>query len=186
MPTKRTALVSLTLATAVVMSTLVIAPAATADTTAARPGTAATAHVAAVDVSSEQLALAIAEARADGLVVADSRGADGSRTTTVDLGDGFTFDLVTERSGERIGAGKDSKGTYVSFNATDQNMIISGAAFGLGAAVCAVSGGTFCVVVGAILTAATVAITGSGAIRCGTKQLRVYPFAGGKVKPRCV
>ncbi|MFJ4297848.1 hypothetical protein [Curtobacterium sp. NPDC089689] len=168
------------------MSSLVIAPAATADTTTIRPGTAAKAHSAAVAVSSEQLALALAEARADGLVVADSQGADGSTTTTVDLGDGFTFDLVTERSGERIGAGKDSRGTYVSFNATDQNMIISGAAFALGAAVCAVSGGTFCVVVGAILTAATVAITGSGAIRCGTKQLRVYPFAGGKVKPRCV
>ncbi|MEK6343005.1 MAG: hypothetical protein V4737_04060, partial [Curtobacterium sp.] len=131
---------SLVLATAVVTSTLVIAPTAEADSTTMRPGTAVESHTAAVDVSSEQLAVALQEARADGLVVADSEGADGSTTTRIDLGDGFTFDVVSDRSSERIGAGKDSKGTYVSFNATDQNMIISGAAFALGAAVCAVSG----------------------------------------------
>ncbi|WP_242089025.1 hypothetical protein [Curtobacterium sp. DN_7.5] len=181
----RTAITSLVLVTTVIASALVTAPAATAATTMPRAGTAEQTHGAEVEISPEQLAAALGEARADGLVVANSERADGSTVTRIDLGDGFTFDLVTERSRERIGAGTDSKGTYVSFNATDQNMIISGAAFALGAAVCAVSGGTFCVVVGAILTAATVAITGSGAIRCGTKQLRVYPFAGGKVKPWC-
>jgi hypothetical protein len=133
-----------------------------------------------------QIEQSIAEARAMGAVTNEVETPDGTVTTTIDLGDGFAFDLVRASKAERLGAGKDSKGTFVSFNATDQNMIISGSAFALGAAVCAVSGGTFCVVVGAILTAATVAITGSGAIRCGTKQLRVYPFAGGKVKPRCV
>jgi hypothetical protein len=133
----------------------------------------------------EQIRQAIIEARTDGYVTNETTAADGTRTTTLDLGDGFTFDLVDAPDKQRIGAGSDSRGVYVSFNATDQNMIISSAAFVLGAAICAVSGGTFCVVAGAILTVATVAITGSGAIRCGTKQLRVYPFAGGKVKPRC-
>lgn len=75
----------------------------------------------------------------------------------------------------------------MAFNSTDQNMIISGAAFGLGAGLCAISAGTFCVVAGAILTAAAVAITSNGGVRCsGGEALRVYPFAGGKVKPRCV
>ncbi|MFJ3321495.1 hypothetical protein [Curtobacterium sp. NPDC086286] len=138
----------------------------------------------ATSLTPTQIEQAITEARAVGAVTSTVATPDGS-VTTIDLGDGFVFDLVTAPTTQRIGAGRDSKGTFVSFNATDQNMIISGSAFALGAAVCAVSGGTFCVVVGAILTAATVAITGSGAIRCGTKQLRVYPFAGGKVKPRC-
>jgi len=134
--------------------------------------------------TSAELDEVIAEARAGGYVTSESTTPEGTKTS-IDLGKGFTFDLVSSGPHPRIGAGSDGKGVYVSFNATDQNMIISGAAFALGAAVCAVSGGTFCVVVGAILTAATVAVTGSGAIRCGTKSLRVYPFAGGKVKPRC-
>ncbi|MCS5518185.1 hypothetical protein [Curtobacterium flaccumfaciens] len=110
---------------------------------------------------------------------------NGAVTTTIDLGDGFVFDLIQPTEDQRIGVGTDTRGIYVSFNATDQNMIISGAAFGLGAGLCAAGGPAFCVITGAIITMATVAVTGSGAIRCGTRALRVYPFAGGRVKPRC-
>ncbi|ROQ41479.1 hypothetical protein EDF46_0859 [Frondihabitans sp. PhB188] len=63
------------------------------------------------------------------------------------------------------------------------SLVAASLAFGLGAGLCVVSAGIFCVVAGAIITAATVAITGNGAIRCGTKSLRVYPFASHK--PRC-
>jgi hypothetical protein len=137
-------------------------------------------------ITAAQLDSALAEARSGGFARTETTSADGTTTTTLDLGEGLAFDVVTPPRQERIGAGSDAKGAFVSFNATDQNMILSGSAFALGAAVCAVSAGTSCVVVGAILTAATVAITGSGAIRCGTRHLRVYPFAGGRVKPRCV
>lgn len=188
MPKFRNAITSVLASSALVAGGLFFGPAANA--AEAGPATVAggseDATVQIQDLTPAHLDQVIAEARAAGYVDRESVAQDGTQTTTINLGEGFSFDLVNASSKERIGAGSDSKGVYVSFNATDQNMIISGSAFALGAAVCAVSGGTFCVVVGAILTAATVAITGSGAIRCGSKSLRVYPFAGGKVKPRCV
>lgn len=184
----RMSLAGITVSTALVAGSLLIAPSANAAelpaSSVSQSGSARTDALR--ELTQDQVRQAILEARAGGYVASQTTAADGTETTTLDLGEGLTFDLVSAPTKQRIGAGSDSKGTFVSFNATDQNMIISGAAFALGAAVCAVSGGTFCIVVGAILTAATVAITGSGAIRCGTKQLRVYPFAGGKVKPRCV
>ena len=180
----RNAVAGIALTSALVAGGMFVAPAANA---AEVPGlTKASMVDESATIDSASLNRAIREARAGGYVKQESTAAGGIRTTTLDLGEGLAFDLVSEPAQQRIGAGSDAKGVFVSFNATDQNMIISGTAFALGAAICAVSGGTFCVVVGAILTAATVAITGSGAIRCGTKQLRVYPFAGGKVKPRCV
>lgn len=137
------------------------------------------------EVSPTEIAQAIAEADEAGLVKKQTSAPNGTVTTTIDLGEGFEFELVQQSDDQRIGVGKDTRGAYVSFNATDQNMIINGAAFGLGAGLCAVGGPAFCVITGAIITMATVAITGNGAIRCGTKALRVYPFAGGRVKPRC-
>ena len=158
------------------------APAAHADTVSAAPSKSATMSVS--QVTSQQLAVAMQEARELGYVQSETLNRDGSLTTTIDLGDGFTFDVVqADEPASRLGAGKDSIGSYVSFNATDQNAIISGAAFGLGAALCVISAGTFCIVAGAIITAATVAMQGSGGIRCGTKALRVYPFVSHK--PRC-
>jgi hypothetical protein len=184
MSTLRNALTGIALTSALVVGGTFVGP--TAKAVEAPRQTSVTTTSGLSEIESAQLDQAIDEARAGGYVTKETVDADGAVVTTLDLGDGLTFDLVATSHRQRIGAGSDSKGVYVSFNATDQNMIISGSAFALGAAVCAVSGGTFCVVVGAILTAATVAITGSGAIRCGTKHLRVYPFAGGRVKPRCV
>ena len=109
---------------------------------------------------------------------------DGTRTTTIELNDGLSFDVVQPDAQTRLGAGSDGYGPYVSFNATDQSAIISGAGWALGAGVCAISAGTFCVVAGAIVAAATWAVTTNG-IRCGSKSLRVYPFNGSR-SPRCV
>lgn len=139
------------------------------------------------EFSAAQINEAIEEAKLGGYVDEQTVDADGNVRTTLDLGGGFVFDLVQAAPESRLSAGTDSKGTYVAFNSTDQNLIISGATYGIGAALCVVSGGTFCIIAGAVLTAATVAITSNGGVRCsGGKSLRVYPFAGGKVKPRCV
>jgi hypothetical protein len=136
-----------------------------------------------VDVSAAKLEEAIHQARADGFVEASFVRQDGATVTRVDLGEGFRFDLVQPSpQQERLGAGSDAYGAYVSFNSTDQSAIINGAGWGLGAAVCLISGGTFCVVVGAIIAAATFAVSTNG-LRCGTKSLRVYPFSGHN--PRC-
>jgi hypothetical protein len=135
-------------------------------------------------ITPAQLDHAIEEAGEAGYVKKQTENADGSRTTTLDVGQGFVFDVIQEGTPQaRLGAGTDSYGAYVSFNSTDQNMIISGATFGIAAGLCVVSAGVFCVVAGAILTVATVALTQNGGVRCGTKAMRVYPFSGHE--PRC-
>ncbi|WP_123955467.1 hypothetical protein [Frondihabitans sp. 762G35] len=59
-----------------------------------------------------------------------------------------------------------------------------GISFGVSAGLCVVSAGGFCVVAGAILTAAGLAISANNGQRSsGGRQLRVYPFSGHK--PRC-
>lgn len=182
----RTSLAISATSVALVAAGLIAAPAANAaGTTAGAQGAAASAD-ALQHFTPAQIDDAIEEARAGGYVERQTVDDDGSIRTTLDLGQGMAFDLVQKGPTSRLSAGRDSRGTYVAFNSTDQNLIISGAAFGLGAGLCAISAGTFCVVAGAILTAAAVAITSNGGVRCsGGKALRVYPFAGGKVKPRC-
>lgn len=177
----RSSLAGIALSTVLVAGGLTVAaPAGATEQTSS-----ADAHERLATVSPTEVAQAIAEADAAGLVTKQMTAPNGAVSTTIDLGDGFVFDLIQPTDDQRIGVGTDTRGIYVSFNATDQNMIISGAAFGLGAGLCAAGGPAFCVITGAIITMATVAITGSGAIRCGTRALRVYPFAGGRVKPRC-
>lgn len=134
-------------------------------------------------ISPEQLDQAIREATALGYVSETVTDGSGKRTTTIDLGDGVGFDIVQERSAERLGAGSNRYGAYVSFNKTDQGAIISGAGWALGVGLCAISAGTFCVVAGAILAAATFAV-GTNGIRCGNRSLRVYPFNASR-GPRC-
>lgn len=177
----RSSLVGIALSTILVAGGLTFASPAVA----AEQSSSTDAYELLANVSPTEIARAIAEADEAGLVTKQMRAPNGTVTTTIDLGDGFVFDLTRPTAHQRIGVGTDARGVYVSFNATDQNMIISGAAFGLSAGLCAVGGPAFCVITGAIITMATVAITGSGAIRCGRKALRVYPFAGGRVKPRC-
>lgn len=184
----RTALTGISASTALVVGSLFLTPAAHAAPTSS-PTTSdvsSPSSEALQEFTPEQISQAIDEAKASGYVEKETSNTDGSVTITLDLGHGFKFDLVQGAPSARLGAGKDGKGTYVSFNGTDQNMIISGATYAIGVALCAVSAGTFCIVAGAIITAATVAITSNGGVRCsGGKSLRVYPFAGGKVKPRC-
>lgn len=185
----RTTLVGVARSTALVAGSLLVAPAAEAAETPA-PDISLVGRTDS-DVlqqfSSAQLSSAVDEATAGGYVTKQTTGADGSVTSTLDLGQGFVIDVVQSAPASRLSAGTDGKGTYVAFNSTDQNVIISGAGFGIAAGLCALSAGTFCVVAGAIITAATIAIAANGGVRCsGGKALRVYPFAGGKVKPRCV
>jgi hypothetical protein len=140
----------------------------------------------ATDLSSitpQQLDEALTQATALRYVARQRTDASGTRTTTIDLGHEVRFDVVQESSGARLGAGSDKYGAYVSFNATDQSAIINGAGWALGAGLCAISAGTFCVVAGAILAAATFAVSTNG-VRCGSKSLRVYPFNSSR-SPRC-
>jgi hypothetical protein len=145
-------------------------------------GAAATAMEAVAQITPAQLNEAIEEARATGYVTRQVIGSDHSRTTTIDLGKGFTFDIVQEDPTGRLSAGSDGYGTWVGFSAADQSAIISGAGWALGAGVCAISAGTFCVIAGAIIAAATWAVSTNG-LRCGAKVMRVYPFSGHD--PRC-
>jgi len=170
---------------AIIASSVLVAPSAQAvDRSAPSSAAGQSTTQPQTDVTPEQLDVAVAEARASGYVIDERIGRDGARTTTIELGDGFSFDIVQGDPRARLGAGSDKYGTYVSFNATDQSAIISGAGWALGAGVCAISAGTFCVVAGAIIAAATWAVTTNG-IRCGSKSLRVYPFNGSR-NPRCV
>ncbi|MGY3263555.1 hypothetical protein [Frigoribacterium sp. 2355] len=63
----------------------------------------------------------------------------------------------------------------MKFNQVDQDALIAGAGFALGAAICAIPavGQVACVVVGAIITAATVAASAMGKCK-NNKQLKVY------------
>lgn len=178
----RTAGVTAITAAVVAATSLVAAPTAQA---AVRPvpDTVVAARVPAT-ITPDQLAAAIEEARSAGYVNGERVAHDGTRTTTIELDDGLSFDVVQPGARSRLGAGSDGYGLYVSFNATDQSAIISGAGWALGAGVCAISAGTFCVVAGAVIAAATWAVTTNG-IRCGSKSLRVYPFNGSR-NPRCV
>lgn len=56
-----------------------------------------------------QISDAIEEARAGGYVVEQTTDGDGSVRTTLDLGEGLTFDLVQPAPPSRLSAGTDSK-----------------------------------------------------------------------------
>jgi hypothetical protein len=161
MRTLKIAATAVALASLLAAAGIVASPAAHADAVPAIATTSESAPMPVSDISDQQLAEAVQEARALGYVRSEILDRDGSLRTTIDLSDGFTFEVIRKTEPTpRLGAGKDSIGSYVSFNATDQNAIISGAAFGLGAALCVISAGTFCLVAGVIITAATVAMQG--------------------------
>ncbi|ARC56447.1 hypothetical protein AS850_05080 [Frondihabitans sp. 762G35] len=91
-------------------------------------------------------------------------------------------------SSERISGGKDSHGVWIQLNTIDQNLILSGGAWMMSAGICAAfglaSGGAACVIVGAVTTATTVAISTNGGTCANAKQLRVW--VNGSSKPKCV
>jgi hypothetical protein len=183
-PSFRTVTTSALLTGALVAGSLFVGTAANAAevNAPASSSAAAAATDALQSFSPAQLDEAIAEAQETGHVTKQVTGADGSRTTTIDLGEGFTFDIVQGDTRDRLSAGSDGYGTWVGFSSADQSAIISGAGWALGAGVCAISAGTFCVVAGAIIAAATWAVSTYG-LRCGNKVMRVYPFSGHD--PRC-
>lgn len=84
---------------------------------------------------------------------------------------------VSDRPQPRLGGGADAIGVYILFNQFDQDAIISGGGFLLGAAICAIPGvGTLaCVGVGALLTAAALYLSYNGKCR-DNKQLKAYVF----------
>ncbi|MEN0101913.1 MAG: hypothetical protein AAGC90_03220 [Curtobacterium sp.] len=135
------------------------------------------------EITPEMVNDAVAEARSAGAVSEEAVHADGTRTVTIDGGNGFTMELTETNPRERLSVGSDNYGgVYVGFNAFDQNLIISGAAAGLTAGICLL-GPAVCAVATVAITTATVAVTTSGGVQCGTKSLRVYPVTN--KKPRC-
>lgn len=78
-----------------------------------------------------------------------------------------------------LGGGWGKNGIYVDFNKFDQDAIISGSAWILGAAICAIPavGTVACISVSGILAAATLYLSYNGPCP-GNKVLRVYTVPG--------
>ncbi len=177
-------LVSAVCATSIVIGSVVAAQPASAATHKANDSFAGP------EVSRETIEAAMPELRAAGVVTAQRKTTSGDLTSTFDLGHGLEFDMVVHagESSERISGGKDSHGVWIQLNTIDQNLILSGGAWMMSAGICAAfglaSGGTACVIVGAVTTAATVAISTNGGTCANAKQLRVW--VNGSSKPKCV
>jgi hypothetical protein len=98
--------------------------------------------------------------------------ADGTLTYT--LGEtGVHLSFVPDPSNARLGGGKEKNGQfYISFNQTDQDLLMAGFGIALGAAICGVPvvGQIACAVVGAIISLGMVFVSKYG--KCaGKKQL---------------
>ena len=116
-------------------------------------------------------------------------GAGPTEQTTFQFIDGFelTFGRDIANAPELkpgtmqpyIGGGVDGGGMYVLLNQFDQNLVISGSGFALGAAICAVPavGQVACIVVGAILAVATTVLAANGT-SSNNRQFKVYVTKG--------
>lgn len=134
-------------------------------------------------ISAETIQEAVTQARAAHAVVKESINADGSTVVAIAGANGTVMELSVTDEQTRLSAGSDSYGgTYVGFNAFDQNLIISGAMTAIAAGMCAL-GPAVCAVANVAAVLASTAIGSGGGIRCGTKSLRVYPIS--HKKPRC-
>ncbi|GGL02692.1 hypothetical protein JOE58_003017 [Curtobacterium luteum] len=183
MPKFRTTLAGITLSSALIAGSLLMAPSANAAETPRSAPIVVNVSATHPEITLELINQAIADARAAGAVTGEKVQSDGTRTVTIDAGNGFTLDLNETNPQQRLSAGSDSYGgVYVGFNSFDQNLIISGAAAGLTAGIC-VLGPAVCAVATIAITIATVAVSTSGGVRCGTKSLRVYPVSN--KNPRC-
>ncbi|MCU1527829.1 MAG: hypothetical protein JWP75_1592 [Frondihabitans sp.] len=101
--------------------------------------------------------------------------ADGS--VTYPLGEtGVELSFTPDPSTSRLGGGKEKNGQFfISFNQTDQDLLMAGFGVALGAAICAVPvvGQIACAVVGAIISFGMVFVSKYG--KCaGKKQLIVH------------
>ncbi len=123
-----------------------------------------------------------------------SRIQNPDSSVTFQIRDGFSLTLpdqhvspATTRSvSPKISAGPEEGGFWVEFNSFDQGLIISGSGTALGAAICAIPGvgQAACIVVAAILTVATSAISEN---RKCPKSVRIsYTWEGAYKGDQCV
>lgn len=134
-------------------------------------------------ISEGTILRAIDEARAVGAVREERTNGDGSHTVLFEGANGVSLELNESTPEGRLSAGSDSYGgTYVAFDAFDQNLMIGGAMSAIAAGLCAL-GPAICVVANVAAVLASTAIGNGGGIRCGTKALRVYPVS--HRAPRC-
>lgn len=85
-----------------------------------------------------------------------------------------------------VSGGKENGGFWVEFTPLEQDMIISGSGFALGAAICAIPGVGWaaCTVVGAIITGATVVL--SHHKKCNNRIKIHYTWSGSVRSSECV
>lgn len=130
---------------------------------------------------------ALDELREAGLVSEDRSEPDGLHST-VDLGDGMTFDIVSVDDQARLGGGYDSGGHDVLFNQFDQAMLYNGSGFLLGAAICAIPavGQIACLAVQAIIAVAAAAVSAQKGTCKNNEQLKVFFSNNHAAKSGCV
>ncbi|MFF1879471.1 hypothetical protein [Leifsonia sp. NPDC058230] len=127
------------------------------------------------NLTDDQLSEGLQELKNSPLPRTSEVTATGLATTYV-LGNGLTMTVNESVIAPRLGGGFEPNGQfYVSFNQFDQDMLISGAGFGLGAAICAIPGVGWvaCTVVGAIITVGVVAVSTNAKCK-NNKQLIVH------------
>lgn len=125
---------------------------------------------------------AISEARRAGAVKREDVQRDGTRSVTIDGGDGFEFTLNETGPRQRLGFGSDNRGVYIAFNTFDQNVIIGGTGAALLVGICALGPAACVVGNAAVILGASYLATHS---KCPSpKSVRVYPVT--KKSSRCV
>ncbi len=110
------------------------------------------------------------------------RSAGAGRSTTTDgstkydLGNGAELTIGPDETTSRLGGGKEKNGQFfISFNQTDQDLLMTGMGVALGVAICSVPvvGTVACAVVGAVISFGMVFVSKYG--KCaGNKQLIVH------------
>ncbi|MFJ3383225.1 MULTISPECIES: hypothetical protein [unclassified Curtobacterium] len=115
------------------------------------------------------LIAALDDLREAGLVSEDRSEPDGLHST-VDLGDGMTFDIVSVDDQARLGGGYDSGGHDVLFNQFDQTIV----------------GQIACLAVQAIIAVAAAAVSAQKGTCKNNKQLQVFFSNDHAAKSGCV
>ncbi|MBF4607943.1 hypothetical protein [Curtobacterium sp. VKM Ac-1393] len=170
------------LAGALVAGGLVAAPAASAASAAEAPRPVVNVGADHLEVTPALVNEAIAEARRAGAVKREDVQPDGTRSVTIDGGDGFEFTLNETDPRQRLGFGSDNRGVYIAFNTFDQNVIIGGTGAALLVGICALGPAACVVGDAAVILGASYIATHS---KCPSpKSVRVYPVT--KKSSRCV
>jgi hypothetical protein len=184
--TSITAVAALGLATALLVSGAGVAPASALSTTNVTDLTPKASLSAGDEITPEMLDQTYSELLGSD-VPRTVEGEGEAALTTFHLADGFslTFGVgsapaASDAITPYIGGGSDRRGMYVLLNQFDQNLVISGSGFALGAAICAIPavGTVACVVIGAILTVATTVLASNGGTCKNNRQLKIYVTNG--------